>query len=91
MLTIRNEQMDALARAQRGPVIFPCNPSWIEVQVLDMENNPVPHVRYEIRLSGGIILSGSTDRAGLARYDGIPSGECEISLPDFDKDAWHPL
>jgi hypothetical protein len=65
--------------------------AWVEVQVLDMENRPVPGVCYEIRLPDGCVVTGSTDSKGLARYDHILSGECEICLPDFDRDAWIKL
>jgi hypothetical protein len=91
MLTIRKPQADALADASGRPPVLPCDPAWIEVQVLDMDNKPVPGVRYEIRLPDGYKVTGTTDRAGLARYDGIFAGQCEICLPEFDREAWVQL
>ena len=70
---------------------MPCKMAWVEVQVFDMENVPVPGVRYEIRLPDGRVVAGITDSKGLARYDHIVSGQCEICLPDFDRDAWVQL
>jgi hypothetical protein len=91
MQTIRQAQLDAMAQAQGRSVVQPCKTAWVEVQVLDMENNPVSGVRYEIRLPDGSTVTGSTDKAGSARYEKIVSGQCEICLPDFDREAWAPL
>ena len=91
MLIIRREQLAAMAQAVGQPVVMPCGMAWVEVQILDMENKPVPGVCYEIRLPGGRVVNGYTDSKGLARYDRILPGQCEICLPDFDRDAWVQL
>ncbi|MEZ4407952.1 MAG: hypothetical protein R3A52_15970 [Polyangiales bacterium] len=36
------------------------------------------------------LRQGSLDKQGIARLDGIPAGECEVTFPDFDRRAWQP-
>jgi hypothetical protein len=65
--------------------------SWIEVELVDMEDNPVPGEAYEITLADGeTVASGTLDENGLARVDGTEPGTCKITFPNLDKDAWEP-
>jgi hypothetical protein len=64
------------------------NTSWIEIELLDEEDTPVPSVKYEIELPDGAVAKGSLDGNGFARVDGIKPGECKVSFPEYDKDAW---
>jgi len=63
---------------------------WIEIQLLDEENDPVPGEPYQITLPDNTVAEGSLDEKGLARVDGIPAGNCQITFPKRDKDAWQP-
>jgi type VI secretion system secreted protein VgrG len=63
--------------------------SWIEIVLVDMNNQPIPGERYEIKLPDGeTIASGSLDDKGFARVDNIDPGNCKVTFPDLDKDAW---
>ncbi len=63
--------------------------SWIEIELVDEEGNPVPGERYEITLPDGkTVARGTLDENGFARVDGIAPGECKITFPRLDKDAW---
>ena len=62
--------------------------AWIEVELLDEEDNPVPGERYEIKLPDDSVAKGTLDKDGFVRIDGIEPGTCEISFPKLDKDAW---
>jgi hypothetical protein len=63
--------------------------SWIEIELVDEENQPVPGERYRITLSDGKTLAeGTTDANGQARVNDIDRGTCKITFPDLDKDAW---
>jgi type VI secretion system secreted protein VgrG len=65
--------------------------SWIEIELVDMEDEPVPGEAYEITLPDGqTVASGTLDEKGFARIDGIEPGTCKISFPKLDKDAWEP-
>jgi hypothetical protein len=65
--------------------------TWIEIQMVDMESKPVPGVAYRIRLPDGSVHTGTTDVDGLAGFDQITPGSCEVQFPELDADAWKPL
>lgn len=62
--------------------------SWIEIQLIGEDDQPIPGVKYSIALPGGTIVSGKLDAQGMARVANIPAGMCKVSFPDLDKDAW---
>lgn len=62
--------------------------SWIEIELIDEEDQPVPGMPFEITLSDGSVYSGSLDHKGFYRAEGIPPGECKVSFPTLDKEAW---
>jgi len=63
--------------------------SWIEIDLVDEENNPVPGERYRITLPDGeTVAEGTLDENGFARVDGIEPGTCRVCFPEIDRDAW---
>ena len=63
--------------------------SWIEIELVDEEDNPVPGERYEITLPDGTTVArGTLDENGFARVDGIDPGECQVTYPELDRDTW---
>lgn len=62
--------------------------SWIEIEMLDEADQPVPGMKYEVKLPDGTVATGVTDGKGYARVDGCEEGNCEITFPDLDKGAW---
>ena len=63
--------------------------SWIEIEMVDEDKNPVPGEAYRITLPDGqTVAEGTLDDKGFARVDGIDSGTCKITFPELDKDAW---
>lgn len=65
--------------------------AWIEIELVDEEDEPVPSEKYEIKLPDGSVAKGTLDGDGFARVDGIDPGTCEISFPRLDKDAWEKI
>ena len=65
--------------------------SWIEVQLIGEDDQPVPSVKYAIAIPGGTMKSGTLDDKGKVRIEGIPAGTCQVSFPDLDQDAWTPV
>ena len=50
---------------------------------------PAAGERYEVRLPDGKRgAKGTLDEKGWARVEGLDPGECTVSFPDRDKDAW---
>ncbi|MFH1075399.1 MAG: hypothetical protein V1753_00920 [Pseudomonadota bacterium] len=65
--------------------------SWIEIELVDEEDNPVPGERYRIEFPDGKIAEGKLDEKGFARVDVIDPGTCKITFPNLDKDAWEKV
>jgi hypothetical protein len=61
---------------------------WIEIILVDMEGKPVPGVRYRITTPGGEVNEGRLNEHGQAGCYQIDPGNCKITFPDLDKDAW---
>lgn len=61
---------------------------WIEIILVDAEGKPMPGVRYRITPPGGTPVEGRLNEHGQAGLFQIESGQCKITFPDLDKDAW---
>ncbi len=67
----------------------PKQKSWIEIVLVDMDNKPVPGVRYRITMpDGGEPEEGTLNELGQAGYYQIEPGTCKITFPDLDGEAW---
>jgi type VI secretion system secreted protein VgrG len=63
--------------------------SWIEIELVDEEDNPVPRQRYKVTLPDGkTVAEGTLNEKGYAKISGIDPGSCKITFPNLDKDAW---
>ncbi|MGD9341404.1 MAG: hypothetical protein PVG76_10755 [Chromatiales bacterium] len=62
--------------------------SWIEIELIDEEDQPVAGERYQIELPDGSVAKGTLDQDGFARVDGIDPGTCKVTFPELDKEAW---
>jgi hypothetical protein len=65
--------------------------SWIEIEMIDEEDEPVPGMAYRITLPGGTVAEGTLDENGFARVEGIVPGTCQITFPSLDKEAWEKV
>ena len=41
-------------------------------------------------VGGQTLAEGSLDEKGEAKVESIDAGNCKVTFPDLDKDAWHP-
>ena len=85
------QQMAKPVEAMRGeaPEKQKEKKDWIEIILVDMDGKPVPNVRYRITPPGSDApQEGRLNEHGQAGYYKIESGECKITFPDLDKDAW---
>ncbi len=78
--------------AEEDEYVAPAATTWIEVVLVDEEDNPVPNERYRITLPDGTEMEGATDARGMARIDDIvEEGACTVTFPDLDKEAWEKV
>ena len=65
--------------------------SWIEINLVDDEGDPVAGERYRVTLTDGTtIAEGTTDEKGFAKVTNIDPGSCKITFPNIDGRAWKP-
>ena len=64
--------------------------SWIEIELIDQNDKPVPHERYRVVAPGEKKIEGFLDEKGFARVSGIDPGSCAITFPDLDAASWKP-
>ncbi|MFN7929750.1 MAG: type VI secretion system tip protein TssI/VgrG [Blastocatellia bacterium] len=61
---------------------------FIEIEFVDEAGQPVAGEAYEVKLPDGSIASGTTDEKGKAKITNIDAGNCEITFPNLDQEAW---
>ena len=61
---------------------------WIEIILVDMEGKPVPNVRYRITPPNGAPVEGRLNEHGQAGLYQIEAGNCKVTFPDLDQEAW---
>jgi hypothetical protein len=91
MLTIRDSQMKVIADSSPNQPMIQCcanSPHWIEFQLVDQDNNPVPGEPYKVRLSDQSIFTGTLDNDGKVRIDSIVAGQATICFTGMDKKEW---
>jgi type VI secretion system secreted protein VgrG len=65
--------------------------SWIEIEMVDEEDEPVPGEKYKITLPDDSVAEGTLDEKGFARVEGFEKGTCKICFSDLDKEAWEKV
>ncbi len=63
--------------------------TWISIELVDEDGNPLVGEDYEISLSDGSVHKGKT---GKSRFyaDQIPEGVCSVKYPNLHKNNWKP-
>ena len=62
--------------------------TWVELELLDKQGQPVTNEPYRSELQDGTVSEGSTDDRGRARVDEIDPGNCKMSFPSLDQSSW---
>jgi hypothetical protein len=62
--------------------------TWIEIMLVDMEGKPVSGVRYRITAPTGEITEGTLNEFGQAGVYQIDPGNCKVTFPELDAEAW---
>jgi hypothetical protein len=61
--------------------------TWIEIQIVDEDGQPLVGETYEFSNTDGAVAKGTTSGAAL-RGEQIPPGKCKLKLPDLHKNGW---
>jgi type VI secretion system secreted protein VgrG len=64
--------------------------TWIEIELVDMDDKPIPGEPYRITMPDGSVHTGTLDDKGFARVEGLEPGSVKVTFPKLDKDAWEP-
>ncbi len=62
--------------------------TWIEIELVGEDDEPIPFARYEVRAAGETRYKGRLNAFGLARHDPIDDDNFSVVFPDLDQDAW---
>ena len=62
--------------------------TWVDVQLIDEEGEPVAGARYILKITDGSKRAGTLDASGRVRVTNIDPGTCEVWFPDFDASEW---
>lgn len=62
--------------------------SWIEIELIDELNQPVPFEPYKIKLPDGKVKKGTLDKLGRAHVALAQPELCEVTFPKLDAAAW---
>ena len=56
---------------------------WIEVELRDEEDNPIPDEEYILYLPNGEVRKGKLDGNGFKKEEKVPQGRCKVRFPDL--------
>ena len=62
--------------------------TWVEFEVVDMEDKPVSGYRFRVVLPDGAPQEGTLDKTGKRRFEKIDFDNSVFSLSDLDQEAW---
>jgi hypothetical protein len=71
-----------------NPVDPVTKPSWIEILLVDANDNPVAGEPYKVTAPDNSEKEGTLDDKGFARIDNIDPGSCKVTFPALDGRSW---
>ena len=61
---------------------------FVGFQLNDDAGKPLPGVAYEVTLPDQSVASGTTDEKGEVMITNLDPGDCQITFPGMDEEAW---
>ena len=72
----------------KRPPPRPGSTDWVEIVVKDQDGKPLPGIRVRLTLADRTVRDVKTSYEGIVNLTQIAPGQCQLELPDLDKDAW---
>jgi hypothetical protein len=91
LLVLRKERRRVIEQVEDAtPVLGPqAEPtSWISVELVDDDGNPVPNMPFQVTDPDGKVWNATTNMAGKARLDGMNAGSCKVTFTTLEDVAW---
>jgi len=80
---------DFSSKSPAGGAHQSCEYTWIEIELVDRDGDPVPYEPYKITLPDNKVVRGRLDENGFARVGGLHvSGTCQISFTEIHRECW---
>ncbi|MBF6043187.1 MULTISPECIES: PAAR domain-containing protein [Pseudomonas] len=58
--------------------------TFVEFQLLNEKEEPIPHEEYVLTLSDGVVVTGVLDGEGFVHVANVPRGSCSIKFPKLE-------
>jgi hypothetical protein len=84
----RPSSQDQPRSSSSSPTEKSSDKTWVDVQLLDENGDPVAGERYILKLTDGSIREGTLGEDGRVRVNGIDPGNCVVTFPDIDTKEW---
>jgi hypothetical protein len=83
------EEAEDESELRAGPGPEPISTHFLEIELRDEEDQPIPNEQYRVTFANGTVREGRLDENGLADFRNLQSGgECQVSFPALDQEAW---
>jgi hypothetical protein len=78
----------ALPERHRHTLVLTPARTFIEIRVVDDNNNPISGKRAKLFLTDGRVIDTMLGADGVVRAEEIPAGDCRLELPIADRAEW---
>ncbi len=78
----------ALPKRHRHTLVLTPARTFIEIRVVDDNNNPISGKRAKLFLTDGRVIDTMLGADGVVRAEEIPAGDCRLELPVADRAEW---
>lgn len=63
----------------------------VTIKLIGEDAKPVSGARFRVSLPDGSVREGRLGSTGSITFTGLPAGNCTVSFPELDEEAWEPL
>jgi len=87
--TVAPAETEEEEEEEHATVVPTVETTWIEIELVNADDDPVPDQEYKVALPDGTEQTGNLDSDGKAMIRDITQkGDCVVSFPGLDAAAW---